>query len=265
MAYLHGAYGEIGESKVASVTQADVVAAYIGTAPVNLIRGYADKDLVNMPVKVTNMSEVQSLVGYSDDWETFTLGSAFAEHFDNTVGNVGPIYIVNVLDPAVHKSAQKTTKALTFTDGKAEFESDKIILDTFAIADKAEGVDYALSYSMAKHTVTVTLLKETDGAELSATFDTVDTSKAGRHYRRENRNRRIYRTSFHGSALSVSQRRAQYSGSSGLESYPGRIQGHGEHYPETQRPLGRLRSRRRSSGGQRNQDRHARKGSEMGH
>ena len=111
MAYLHGAYGEIGESKVASVTQADVVAAYIGTAPVNLIRGYADKDLVNMPVKVTNMSEVQSLVGYSDDWETFTLGSAFAEHFDNTVGNVGPIYIVNVLDPAVHKSAQKTTKA----------------------------------------------------------------------------------------------------------------------------------------------------------
>ncbi len=69
MAYLHGAYGEIGESKVASVTQADVVAAYIGTAPVNLIRGYADKDLVNMPVKVTNMSEVQSLVGYSDDWE----------------------------------------------------------------------------------------------------------------------------------------------------------------------------------------------------
>ena len=161
MAYLHGAYGEIGESKVASVTQADVVAAYIGTAPVNLIRGYADKDLVNMPVKVTNMSEVQSLVGYSDDWETFTLGSAFAEHFDNTVGNVGPIYIVNVLDPAVHKSAQKTTKALTFTDGKAEFESDKIILDTFAIADKAEGVDYALSYSMAKHTVTVTLLKET--------------------------------------------------------------------------------------------------------
>ena len=101
MAYLHGAYGEIGESKVASVTQADVVAAYIGTAPVNLIRGYADKDLVNMPVKVTNMSEVQSLVGYSDDWETFTLGSAFAEHFDNTVGNVGPIYIVNVLDPAV--------------------------------------------------------------------------------------------------------------------------------------------------------------------
>ena len=30
---------------------------------------------------------------------------------------------------------------------------------------------------MAKHTVTVTLLKNTDGAELSATFDTVDTSK----------------------------------------------------------------------------------------
>ncbi len=60
MAYLHGAYGEIGDSKVASTTQADVVAAYIGTAPVNLIRGYADKDLVNMPIKLTDMGDAQS-------------------------------------------------------------------------------------------------------------------------------------------------------------------------------------------------------------
>ena len=46
MAYLHGAYGEILDSKVNSAQQADAVAVYIGTAPVNLIRDYADKDLV---------------------------------------------------------------------------------------------------------------------------------------------------------------------------------------------------------------------------
>ena len=65
------------------------------------------------------------------------------------------------------------------------------------------------------------------------------------------------------STLSVSQRRAQYSGSSGLEVIFRPYIRHGKHCPETQRPLGRLRSRRRSSGGQRNQDRHTRKGSEM--
>ena len=78
MAYKHGAYGEIGDSKVASTTQADVVAAYIGTAPVNLIRGYADMDLVNMPIKLTDMGDAQSKLGYAQNWADFTLCEAFA-------------------------------------------------------------------------------------------------------------------------------------------------------------------------------------------
>lgn len=176
MAYLHGAYGEILDSKTTSAQQADVVAAYIGTAPVNLIRGYADKDLVNMPIKIQNMSEAQSQLGYADNWEAFTLCEAFAEHFDNTVGNVGPIYVVNVLDPDVHRDTDKTTKTLTFKNNRAEFESADIILDTFAIADKAEGVDYSLSYNFAKGTVVVQLLKEGEAEGISCTYNTVDAS-----------------------------------------------------------------------------------------
>lgn len=174
MAYNHGAYGELMQSKVTDALQSNVVAAYIGTAPINLIRGYADKQLVNMPVKVANMSDVQTKLGYSDNWEAFSLCEAFAEHFDNTVGNVGPIYVVNVLDPATHKKAEKTTKELTFSNQRAEFESDDIILDTFAIADKAEDVDYTLSYNYAKGAVVVKLLKEDDTKTLSCTFNTVD-------------------------------------------------------------------------------------------
>ena len=119
MAYLHGAYGEILDSKVNSAQQADAVAVYIGTAPVNLIRDYADKDLVNMPLKIQNMGEVQTKLGYSDNWQDFTLCEVFAEHFDNTVGNVGPIYVVNVLDPAVHRDTEKATKTLTFRTTRA--------------------------------------------------------------------------------------------------------------------------------------------------
>lgn len=175
MAYKHGAYGEITESRVKSARQADVVAAYIGTAPINLIRGYKDKGLVNMPIKLTNMSDVKSNLGYSADWGSFTLCEAFAQHFDNTVGNVGPIYVVNVLDPDASARAEKTETELTFSNQRAEFESSDIILDTFAIAEKAEGVDYKLTYNFAKGTVVVQLLKGED-ASLQCSYKTVDAS-----------------------------------------------------------------------------------------
>lgn len=175
MAYIHGAHGQIVDSRVADATQAQTVAAYIGTAPVNLIRGYADLDLVNVPVKLGNMADVQAKVGYSADWGAFTLCEAFAEHFDNTVGNVGPIYIINVLDPDNHRAAEATTAELTFVNKRAEFESSTIILDTFAIADKVEGVDYALSYNYTKGTVVVTVPEQPKGA-LTCSYNTVNTA-----------------------------------------------------------------------------------------
>lgn len=176
MAYLHGAYGEIMDSKVTAAKQADIVAAYIGTAPINLIRRYADKNLINMPIKVANMSDAQNKLGYSENWEDFTLCEAFAEHFDNTVENVGPIYVVNVLDPSTHKSAEKTNKELNFSNQRAEFEADDIILDSFAIADKVEGVDYSVDYNYAKASVVVRLLKGDAGETLQCSYDTVDAS-----------------------------------------------------------------------------------------
>lgn len=178
MAYKHGAYGQIDESQVADATQAEVVAGYIGTAPINLVRGYADANLVNMPIKIQNMSDAQSKAGYSGDWESFTLCEAFAEHFDNSVGNVGPIYIVNVLDPDVHRAAEATSEQLTFSNLRAEFESSDIILDTFAIADMAEGVDYSLDYNYTKGTVVVKLLdSDSKVTTAAATYNTVDASK----------------------------------------------------------------------------------------
>lgn len=176
MAYKHGAYGELADSRATNATQGDVVAAYIGTAPINLIRGYAKANLINMPVKVANMSDAQSKLGYSENWKDFTLCEAFAEHFDNTVGNAGPIYVVNVLDPDTHKKAEKTTKELSFSNKRAEFESSDIILDTFAIADKVEGVDYSLEYNFVKGSVIVKLLTEDNGAALQCSFNTVDAS-----------------------------------------------------------------------------------------
>ena len=174
MPYKHGTYGVIGQSIVTGATQGDTVVVYFGTAPINLIRDYAELGLINNPVRVRNMQDVQSKVGYSSDWKDFTLCEAFAQHFDNTVGNIGPIYIINVLDPDVHRASKEITRDLTFTNKRAEFESSAIILDTFAIADKAEGVDYELSYNYARGTVVVLALTAMETAE--ATYYEVDTS-----------------------------------------------------------------------------------------
>ena len=46
MAYKHGVYAVRTASQAKSAPQAEEVVLYVGTAPINLIRGYAGKDLV---------------------------------------------------------------------------------------------------------------------------------------------------------------------------------------------------------------------------
>ena len=177
--YLYGAYGHVGETTARSAIQAGTVPVYVGTAPVNLVRGFASRNLVNYPVKVSNLQDAQNKLGYSTDWEGFTLCEAFAAHFNNPIGNVGPIYVINVLDPATMKQEEPTTKELLFSGGRAEFKSDRIVLDTLVIEDKVEGVDFAISYNYTKGTVIITLLDPEDPltGTLTATFDEVDTDK----------------------------------------------------------------------------------------
>lgn len=182
MSYQHGAYGEIGNDKVKAAAQVDTIVAYIGTAPINLVLGYKDKGLVNTPIKLENMQKTQKTVGYSDNWEKFTLCEAFDCHFANTIGNVGPIYIINVLDPAVHQKDTKTTVELAFKNGRAEYASDTIILDTFALADKVLGADYSIDYDYTKGAVVIESLNDAEplAGTLEASFTEVDPSKVAK-------------------------------------------------------------------------------------
>lgn len=43
--YLYGAYGELGQTIARSAVQAGTVPVYVGTAPVNLVRGYKSMGL----------------------------------------------------------------------------------------------------------------------------------------------------------------------------------------------------------------------------
>lgn len=174
--YLYGAYGKLGQTIAQSAVQAGTTPVYVGTLPVNLIRGFANLDIVNYPVKLSNLTNAQQAVGYSDDWESFSLCEVLDAHFNNKKGNIGPIYVINVLDPATHKKAEKTTIQLAFSNGKATIKSDTIILDTLALEEKVEGIDFAIDYNFTKGMVMISSVGEKITGSIAASYEEVDTS-----------------------------------------------------------------------------------------
>lgn len=156
--YLYGAYGHLGDSVAQNATQAGTTPVYIGCAPVNLVRGYKEMDVVNYPVKLSNLPNAQQTIGYSGNWDDFSLCEAVNAHFNNVNGNIGPIYVINVLDPDIHKKEEAKTVNLAFSNGRATIKSDTIILDTLALEGKAEGTDFSVDYNFTKGTVIISSL-----------------------------------------------------------------------------------------------------------
>lgn len=176
--YKYGVYGVIGNDIAQNASQAGKAAVYFGTAPVHLLTDYSGK--VNTPIKISNLSEAQKKLGHFADsakWDKYTLCEAVAAHFNNKNGNVGPIYVINVLDPVAHKKDAATTKELTFTNKKATLASDAIIISSVAIADKVRDVDYTVEFDYSTGVLTITDKGETAMETVSVTYDTVDVSK----------------------------------------------------------------------------------------
>jgi len=172
--YKYGVYGVIGNDIAQNAAQAGMAAVYFGTAPVNLLADYTGA--VNTPVKISNLSDAQKKLGHFSDsakWKKYTLCEAVAAHFANKNGNVGPIYVINVLDPANHKATSKTTTSLTFANKKATITADDIILKSFAIDDKTLGTDYTLDYNFETGILTITDKGKTAMTTISASYDTI--------------------------------------------------------------------------------------------
>lgn len=172
--YKHGTYGEYAESISNVGSKSQTIPVYIGTAPINLVRGY--KDYVNAPVKLSDYGAVKRYMGDCSDWENFTLCEAFWLHFNNEDGNVSPIVAINVLNPDEHKKADAITVSLTFVNGRATITSNTIILDSLTLANKVEGTDFAIDYDFARGQVIISSIGEEITGTVSATYSEVDPS-----------------------------------------------------------------------------------------
>jgi len=180
--YLHGPYGaqQANGDKVAVDSQSAIVV--IGTAPVHNLDSYSGK--VNTPILVNNMAEARANFGYSDDWANYTLCEAMSYILDNL--GVGPLVLINVLDPAVHKASSQTTKSMTPENGRIVIASaEDAVLYSVVVqttdqtpVTKVKGTDYSIEYNASKKTITITELTAgaLGSAALSIKYDTIKPS-----------------------------------------------------------------------------------------
>lgn len=145
MSYNHGVYTyEQSTSIVPPRTASAALPVVFGTAPVHMTAdGSAGK--VNTPAMFYSYAEAVTAYGYSTDWSRYTLSEFFKTYFGLFV--VAPIVVVNVFDPAIHKTAV-TDEAGTFdTDDLIQLAHEGVVGDITVKKDSTEmllGTDYAV-------------------------------------------------------------------------------------------------------------------------
>lgn len=188
MAYNHGVkISEVPTSIQPSASVASGIPFIVGTAPVNM----TDTANVNKPVLCYSYAEAVAAFGYVAPKEDSASGLKKFEYtiseFINsqfTLFGVGPVMIVNVLDPVTHKStATTTTVTLDAKQGSATIAETGILADSIVLGDYSKGTDYVVAFNDDGNAV-ITSLKGTDGAfkctvgsELSFSAEKLDPSK----------------------------------------------------------------------------------------
>lgn len=175
MAFYHGISTNEKATALAAPTEISVGITFaVGTAPVQQVGGAANK-----LVFANNYSEAVAALGYSDDWEKFTLCEVMKTHFQ--LYGVGPVIFVNVLDPATHKKSVSSAE-VQLTDGRAELP-ETAILSTLEVKASSggetltEGTDYTAFYSNGKLIVEKASGGGISGSSVYIAYDEVDTSE----------------------------------------------------------------------------------------
>lgn len=171
MPYKHGTYGVITDSLATTNRTGETVAVYVGTAPIHLAAKYGQENLIHTPIKINSLVQAQNWLGHSDDFEKYTLCEAIAQHFDNAVGNVGPIYCINVFDPE-DSAGEAKTESVTADGMSVLLTNEAIIPSTVTIADKSSD-DYTVSYDFAKKGLVIRFAEPVSGT-LSISYKEAD-------------------------------------------------------------------------------------------
>lgn len=130
MAYKHG----IEVIEKATSVRSPLATRYgvqvvFGTAPVNLAKDPAAT--VNRPIKISTFEEAKEALGYSEDWESYTLCQSMYASFQ--LFQISPVIFVNVLDPEKH-CKELETRTYPVNNHQAVIEVTGVRLDTVTVS-----------------------------------------------------------------------------------------------------------------------------------
>ncbi|CEG29798.1 phage tail sheath family protein [Bacillus sp. B-jedd] len=150
MGYKHGVYSyepsDGSSSLISPITATAGLKVVVGTAPINLAKS---TEYVNKPFLAKNFNEAVEALGYSYDWDHYTLCEDMDASF--RLYGIGPVVFINVLDPSIHKTEEK--KEINIINKKAAIEDKGILLDSLSVKlaeideqPLVKGKDYTASF-----------------------------------------------------------------------------------------------------------------------
>ena len=104
----------------------------IGTAPINMVDD--PSKVVNVPILANSASEAMASLGYSDEFDKYTLCQSM--YATNNLYQVSPVVYINVLNPDTHKQAL-TEATVTVSDLQATVEDTGILKKNLVVKKPA--------------------------------------------------------------------------------------------------------------------------------
>ncbi|MCL6459871.1 MAG: hypothetical protein K6T85_17900 [Gorillibacterium sp.] len=170
MTYKHGIYGQQAPTTdILPPSGVGTLPVYIGTAPVQQLPN--PTAAINVPLLLNNYDDAVAKIGYSDDWGTFTLCEAVYAHFKNRIQPIGPIIVINIMDPAVHSKSATSTVTVTNNVGYLDAPA---VLSTINITGKVQGEDYKAEYTVDGRVKLTALETGALAASTSVTYTEMD-------------------------------------------------------------------------------------------
>lgn len=132
MAYKHGTYQREGDTAFQLPVVLDYGYFIVGTAPIHKVK--ADKRKVNEVLRIGTYQEALEYFGDTYD-KDFSISQAVKIFFE--LYGVAPLYVVNILDPAKHKTEKKILRTQPLERGKLLLANHKIIPETVLVKDSS--------------------------------------------------------------------------------------------------------------------------------
>lgn len=131
MPYKHGIYTEEVSTIGYLKSKANgTIPVYIGTAPIHKLTSTDNK--IATPILIQSYADFVKQLGYSDDWEKYTLCEVAYAHFKNKIHTIAPFVVINIFDPSKHLDAEEKDIVLSKIT-EDEFKAGVNAIDTTTI------------------------------------------------------------------------------------------------------------------------------------